>query len=213
MTHILYYSPGTCSLAPHIVLREAGLPFHLRRVDLATKVVESGEDFSSISSKGAVPVLELPGGQRLSEGSVICQYVADLAGCPGLMPAAGSLARYRVMEWQNYISAELHKFFWPLFHSVLDNPGEQVYRDQLRKKFEWVSAQLDDRDFLTGDDFTAADAYLFTIARWTKPAKVNLVGLSGLEAYLSRIAERPSVGAALQAESLAAGSKLAPADH
>ena len=198
----LYYSPGACSLAPHIVLREAGQAFTLRKVDTAKHVTAVGEDYYTINPKGMVPILELDDGSRLSEGPVIAQFIADRAGASTLMPPAGSIERYRVMEWQNYITSELHKSFTPLFNPELDAAAKQTLSTVLRKKLEWVDGQLSGQDFLTGNAFTAADAYLFTVAGWGKYAGVDIGGLANLSAYLDRVAARPAVQAALKAEGL-----------
>lgn len=198
----LYYSPGACSLAPHIVLREADLPFTLEKVDIAKQTLAAGASYQSITAKGQVPVLELDEGERLTEGPVIAQYIADKAGSTTLMPAAGSLARYRVMEWQNYITSELHKSFSPLFNAGFDATAKATHSKQLRRKYEWVDSQLAGRDFLTGDHFTAADAYLFTVTGWAKYVNLDLSGLQHLQAFLARVAARPSVHAAMQAEGL-----------
>ena len=198
----LYYSPGACSLAPHIVLREAGLPFVLEKVDVAKHTRSSGEDFYAINSKGQVPVLELADGARLTEGPVIAQFVADKAGNTSLMPAAGSMARYRVMEWQNYITSELHKSFSPLFSSAFDANAKALHSQLLRKKYEWLDSHLALAPFLTGEAFTAADAYLFTVTGWAKYVKLDLSNLPHLQAFLARVAERPAVQAALKAEGL-----------
>ena len=198
----LYYSPGACSLAPHIVLREAGLPFVLEKIDMAKHTRSSGEDFYAINSKGQVPVLELADGARLTEGPVIAQFVADKAGNTSLMPAAGSMARYRVMEWQNYITSELHKSFSPLFSSAFDANAKALHSQLLRKKYEWLDSHLALAPFLTGEAFTAADAYLFTVTGWAKYVKLDLSNLPHLQAFLARVAERPAVQAALKAEGL-----------
>lgn len=199
----LYFSPGACSQAPHIVLREAGLPFELEKVDLASHRTAAGADYFGVSSKGQVPLLQLDDGALLSEGPIICQYVADRAGKTGLIPAAGSLARYRVMEWQNYITSELHKSFSTLFTPDFDAAAKGVAASQLRKKYEWVDARLAGQAFLTGDEFTAADAYLFVVTRWSGYVNLDLADLPNLNAFLQRVAVRPAVQAALKAEGLA----------
>ncbi|MFZ5841606.1 MAG: glutathione transferase GstA [Pseudomonadota bacterium] len=198
----LYYSPGLCSLAPHIVAREAGLPITLVRVDINRHQTEHGDDFYRINPKGAVPVLELDNGERLTEGAIIAQYLADQAGDRTLMPAAGTLARYRVMEWQNYIATELHKAFFPLLHAELNANAKAQLVGFLRKKFEWVSEQLGTKLFLTGEQFTAADAYLFVVAGWVGYINLDLSDLDALQTFLHRIRSRPAVRAALQAEGL-----------
>jgi len=199
----LYFSPGACSLAPHIVLRETAAAFTLVRVDLAKHQTPTGEDYYAVNSKGSVPVLELEDGARLTEGPVIAQYVSDRAGRTDLMPAAGTLARYRVMEWQNYITSEIHKSFSPLFRADFDEPGKSWFRAALRKKYEWVTAQIEGRDFLTGTNFTAADAYLYTVTRWASRVGVELADLKTLQAFMRRVNEREAVQAALTAEGLA----------
>jgi glutathione S-transferase len=198
----LYYSPGACSLAPHIVLCEAGLPFTLEKVDVAKHLLASGGDYFAINAKGQVPVLELDDGERLTEGPVIAQFIADQAGHTTLMPAAGSLARYRVMSWQNYITSELHKSFSPLFTAEFDASAKALHSQLLRKKYDWVDSQLAHTPFLTGDSFTAADAYLFTVTGWAKYVGLDLSHLPHLQAFLARVASRPAVQAAMKAEGL-----------
>lgn len=199
----LYYSPGACSLVPHILLRETNLPHTLVKVDTARHTTEHGIDFLGINPKGYVPVLELADGQRLTEGPIVAQFIADHAGRADLMPAAGSMARYRVLEWQNYITSELHKCFSPLFNPALDAAAKAVFLASLRKKFAWVSQQLDGQPYLTGADFTAADAYLFTVAGWAKLVGLDLADLVPLQAFLQRVAAREAVRQALAAEGLA----------
>jgi glutathione S-transferase len=198
----LFFSPGACSLAPHIVLREAALPFTLERVDTARHVTEHGADYYGINPKGQVPLLELDDGQRLSEGPVIAQYVADRAAARTLMPEPGSLARYRVMEWQNYITSELHKAFSPLFDPAFDAAAKARHSALLRKKLEWVDSMLADSAFLTGDTFTAADAYLFTVVGWARHVALDLSGLRHLQRFMQQVAERPAVREAMRAEGL-----------
>lgn len=198
----LYYAPGACSLAPHIVLRESGTPFQLIRVDTATHTLADGSDYYAINPKGQVPVLELEDGSRLTEGPIISQYIADRAEARELMPAPGTMARYRVMEWQNYITSELHKSFSPLFGKALDAAAKKVFADGLLQKLAWVTEQIGERKFLTGDSFTAADAYLFVVASWSKYVGLDISGLPKLQAYLARVAERPAVAGALRAEGL-----------
>lgn len=201
----LYYAPAACSLAPHIVLREAGLPFSLVKVDTASHRTADGGDYYAITSKGQVPLLELADGNRLSEGPVIAQYIADQAGAAALMPAAGTLARYRVMEWQNYITSELHKSFTPLFHNDIDANAKDVLTGVLRKKIEWVDARLAlSGDYLTGNTFTAADAYLFAVLNWARFVKMDLGDLGHVQAFMRRVAARPAVREAMKAEGLLA---------
>lgn len=200
----LYYSPGACSLAPHILVKETGLPVDLEQVDIATHQLGDGSDYYRINTKGQVPVLELDDGGRLSEGPIVAQYIADEADRRDLMPAPGSPARYRVMEWQNYITSEIHKSFTPLFHLDLIDDIKVVFLAVLRKKYEWLDTQLRGKDYLTGDAFTAADAYLFTVTNWAKPIRLDLSGLSNLQAFQRRVAARPAVREAMKTEGLIA---------
>ncbi len=198
----LYFSPGACSLAPHILLHETKLSFTPVRVDLAAHKTTSGEDYYAINSKGSVPVLELDDGERLTEGPIIAQWICDRANRADLMPAAGSLARYRVMEWQNYVTAELHKTFSPLFRADFDENGKTWFRGALRKKYEWVAGRLEGRDFLTGATFTAADAYLYTVTRWASRVGVDIADLASIQSFMRRTLDREAVQAALSAEGL-----------
>lgn len=200
----LYYSPGACSLAPHIVLREAGLPVELLKVDTSSHVTAEGGDYFAVNPKGQVPMLELDDGTRLTEGPVVSQFIADHAKASSLMPAAGTLERYRVMEWLNYITSELHKSFTPLFAPELDAAAKRTLAARLVKKYVWVDAQLANRHYLTGDAFTAADAYLFVVTGWAKFVQLELGHLAHLQAFLNRVAQRPAVRDALRAEGLLA---------
>lgn len=200
----LYFSPAACSLAPHIVLRESGLPFTLEKVDTSRHTTAGGGDFYAINPKGQVPLLELDDGTRLSEGPVISQFIADRAAAHALMPAGGTLARYRVMEWQNYISTELHKSFTPLFADGLDAAAKGTLAGRLRKKYEWVETQLAHGPFLIGENFTAADAYLFAVTGWAKFVQLNLDDLAHLKGFMARVAARPAVREAMRAEGLLA---------
>ncbi|MBU0891461.1 MAG: glutathione transferase GstA [Gammaproteobacteria bacterium] len=198
----LYFSPAACSLSPHILLRECGLTFDLEKVDTARHQTSDGRDFYAVNPKGQVPVLELADGFRLTEGPVIAQYIADQAQATQLMPAAGTMARYRVMEWQNYVSTELHKSFTPLFHNDVDTNAKAALAALLRKKMEWLDAQLQHGPYLTGEHFTAADAYLFVVLGWAKFVKLDISDLAHLQAFLHRVAARPAVQAAMRAEGL-----------
>jgi glutathione S-transferase len=200
----LYFSPAACSLVPHIVLREIGTSFTLEKVDTAKHLTQAGADYYAINPKGQVPLLQLDDGQLLSEGPVIAQYIADQAGATTLMPAAGSVARYRVMEWQNYITSELHKTYSPLFNSEFDAKAKTTLRSLLRKKYEWVDSQLSGREYLTGEAFTAADAYLFVVTGWARFIDLDLSGLPNLDAFLKRVSARPAVREAMKAEGLMA---------
>ena len=200
----LFFSPGACSLAPHIVLKETRQAFTLEKVDTGTHTTADGADYYAINPKGAVPVLELENGERLTEGPIIAQYLADKAGRADLLPAAGSMDRYRVMEWQNYITSELHKTFTPLFNPDLDSSARKTLAGVLRKKYEWVNTQLQSRDYLLGQSFTVADAYLFAVTGWAKYVSLDLADLKHLQDFLGRVAGRPAVREALKAEGLLA---------
>ena len=198
----LYYSPAACSLSPHIVLREAGLPFELALASTKTKKLADGSDYLAINPKGQVPALALDSGELLTEGPAIVQYIADQAPASGLAPAAGTLARYRLMEWLNFITSELHKGFSPLFAPNTPDDYKPVVKARLMERLGWVDAQLAGKAYLMGDQFTVADAYLFTVAGWTKFVGMDLSGLTALSAYLARVGARPAVQEALKAEGL-----------
>lgn len=197
----LYFSPGTCSLSPHIVLNEAAFEFTIERVDLKKHATASGEPLASVHGKNYVPILELDDGQRLTEGPVIVQYVADLKPQAGLIPAAGTMERYRVLEWLNYTSSELHKTFYPLFHPELPVDDWRAFaRDKITRTFDWVSSQLGEQQYVTGSRFTVADAYLFTVVNWANFVGVELSRWPTLSRYLARVASRPAVAKTLRAE-------------
>ncbi len=198
----LYYSPGACSLSPHIVMREAGIPVQLVKVDLAAKKTEDGTDFRTINSKGYVPTLELPDGQRLTEGPAIVQYLADQAPARGLAPASGTIERYRLQEWLNFISTELHKQFSPLFDPACESALKARQIERLGGRFDWISKQLGNRDYLMGSTFTVADAYLFTVLSWSRHVGIDLAKWPVLSAYVARVGQRPQVREALKAEGL-----------
>ncbi len=198
----LYYSPGACSLSPHIVLRESGLPFDLVMASTKTKKLADGSDFNAINPKSQVPVLELDNGQRLTEGPVIVQYIADQAPAKSLIPAAGTMERYRAQEWLNFITSELHKGFSPLFNPAMPAEAKALASAKLLERLTWVDGQLAGKQYLMGDNFTVADAYLFTVAGWGKYVGVDISGLANLGAYLGRVAARPAVQEALKAEGL-----------
>ncbi len=189
-------------MTPHILLHETGLPFTLERMDSATHRTEHDVDYYTINPKGYVPLLELDNGERLTEGPVICQYICDVARRTDLMPAAGTMPRYRVMEWQGYVNSEIHKTFSLLFNPALDAAVKTVFAASLRKKYEWISAQLAGGDYLTGGDFTAADAYLFNVTRWARMVKLDLADLPPVTAFMERTLTRPAVLAAFKAEGL-----------
>jgi glutathione S-transferase len=199
----LYYNPGACSLSPHIALREAGLTFDLVKVEFDTKKTDAGEDFTKISSKGQVPALQLDNGEVLTEGSAIVQYVADQKPDSKLAPAAGTMARYHLAEWLNYVASEIHKGIGALFNSKYSDDTKQIMKDALKPKFDYLTAELKKRPFLTGDNFSVADGYLFTCLSWTSHVGVDLGNWPVLSSYLAKISSRPAVQAALKAEGLA----------
>jgi glutathione S-transferase len=198
----LYYAPGACSLSPHIVLRESGLPFDLEQVDNKEKKTKSGQNFWDVNPKGQVPVLELDEGGRLTEGPVIVQYLADKKPGSGLAPACGTPERYRVQEWLNFTTSELHKSFGPIFRPTTPEEYKKISKENLGKRFDWLDKQLADRQYVMGDKFTIADAYLFTILRWSPRIEIDLGRWPNLKAYVDRVAARPKVREALQAEGL-----------
>jgi glutathione S-transferase len=198
----LYYSPGACSLSPHIVLTEAGLPFEPVLASTKTHKLQDGTDYYGINPKGYVPLLELDNGERLSEGPAIVQYLADLAPTSKLAPAAGTMARYRLQEWLNFITSEIHKAFTPLFTPGTPEETKTTYKARLASRFSYVNDQLAGKQYLMGDDFTAADAYLFTVTRWSGNVGVDYSALPHLVAYMDRVAARPAVQAAMKAEGL-----------
>jgi glutathione S-transferase len=198
----LYYSPGACSLSPHIALREAGLSFDLMLASTKTKKLQDGSDFYAINSKGSVPVLELDNGERLTEGPAIVQYIADLAPASNLAPAAGSMARYRLQEWLNYITSELHKGFSPLFNPATPEDYKPLARAALMARFTWINVQLEGKQYLMGDQFTVADAYLFVVSNWGQYVAVDISGFEHLVAFRARVAARPAVQEAMKAEGL-----------
>ncbi|MFT0862632.1 glutathione S-transferase C-terminal domain-containing protein [Ancylobacter sp. G4_0304] len=194
----LYVHPGASSLSVHILLREIGAPFDLEVINVTAKRRADGGDYREIAPRGMVPLLELPSGERLTENLVIAQYVCDAADREDLMPAAGTLARYRVMEWQSFVAAELHKSFIPLNWKI-DAPMRELVLARIRGRLSFVEEGLAG-PFLTGETFTAADAYLFVIASWTRFYGIDITSLPRLGALLRRVGERPSVRAALVAE-------------
>jgi glutathione S-transferase len=197
----LYFSPGACSLHPHIALREAGIPFELVRVDLrAHKLAGGGEDYYGVNPKGYVPLLELDDGTRLTEGAVIDQYVADRNPEAGLIPRAGTLERYRAQEWLNFIAAEIHKQFSPLFYPTTPEETKVQQRQRIAGRFDLVEKTLAKQPYLLGDGFTVADAYLFNMLRWTEFTGMDRSKWPSLVAFFDRVSQRPAVQAALAAE-------------
>jgi len=198
----LYFSPGACSLSPHIVLREAGLKFDLEQVDLKEKQIKSGGDYRKVNPKGQVPVLQLDNGEVLTEGPAIVQYIADQNPDSGLAPRAGSIERYRLQEWLNFITAELHKNFTPLFKPNTPDDYKKIARDNLAERFAFVDQKLAGKQYLMGDRFSAADAYLFVISNWAGIQKIDIAQWPNLKAFADRVRARPKVQEALKAEGL-----------
>lgn len=198
----LYYFSGACSLSPHIVALEAGVPVTMVRIDSKTKKTESGADYLAVNSKGAVPALQLDDGRVLTEGPAIVQYLADLKPESGLAPRAGSFERYQLMEILNYITSEVHKTFSPLFNPASSAEVKETAVTNLGKKFDWLSGFLGKKPFLLGNTFTVADAYLFTVLNWTGHVKIDLDKWPVLAEFKARIAKRPKVLEAMKAEGL-----------
>lgn len=198
----LYYAPGACSQAPHIILHEAGLPHDSAKVDIRAKKLADGSDYLKINPKGAVPALELDDGQVLTENAVILQYIADKAGAFELLPQPGDLQRYRVLEWVNYVATELHKSFGPLFNPASSDEAKQSARDLIGKKFDFVEQQIGDQPYLMGDQFTLPDAYLFVILGWTETMGIGLDRWPRLAALRKRVAGRESAREVLEFEGL-----------
>ncbi len=196
----LYYSPGACSLASHIVAREAGIDLELEKVDMGTKKTASGEDFLALNPKGYVPALVLDDGELLTEGTAIMQYLADLQPASGLAPPNGTLPRYRLQAMLGYINSEIHKNYSPLFNRKTSPEVREERVECLRKRYALVESILGNGECLFGDQFTAADAYLFTVTQWARLVKVDLSEFPNLLAFQQRVAARPAVQAAMQAE-------------
>ncbi|MBR0752979.1 glutathione transferase GstA [Bradyrhizobium jicamae] len=199
----LYYSPGACSLSPHIALLEAGLPYDLVKVDLRAKKLENGDDFLKVNPKGQVPAVEFAPGHLVTEGPVIVQMIADKVADKNLVPAHGSAERYKLLEWLNYITTELHKNLGPQFAPVLADDAKAFFKDRAMGKFKYLETQLGDRDYLMGKQFSVADGYLFTMIMWaTDRLGFDFSGLPNLLAYKARVAARPKVQEALKKEGL-----------
>jgi glutathione S-transferase len=198
----LYFAPGACSLSPHIVLREAGYNFDLEQVDNHQKKTKSGTDYWGINGKGQVPVLELDNGERITEGPVIVQYLADQKPASGLAPANGSMGRVRVQEWLNFTTSEIHKTFGPIFRPTTPDAFKVISRENLGKRFDWLDKQLAGKQYLVDNKFTVADAYLFTILRWSPRVNIDLGKWPNVKAYVDRVAARPKVQEAMRAEGL-----------
>lgn len=198
----LYYSPGACSLSPHIVLREAGLAFEPVLAPTKTHKLPDGTDYYTVNPLGYVPLLELDDGTRLREGPAIVQYLADQVPARNLAPANGTLPRYRLQEWLTFIGTEIHKSFSPLFNAAMPEAGKQIYRDRLANRFQFVDKELQGKDYLMGDTFTVADAYLYTVTRWAKPMSIDISAYPNLLAHHARVEARPAVQEALKVEKL-----------
>lgn len=198
----LFYAPGACSLAPHIVAREASLAIELEKVDLASKKTETGRDYTTINPKGYVPALLLDDGSVMTEAQVLVQYLADQKPGASLVPAHGTLARYRLQERLAFISTEIHKSYSPLFKPTTPDATRQDRLDYLGKRYAAIDGELAGRDWLDGERFTVADAYLFTVTNWSRHVKLDLSANARLLAWQKRVAERPAVQAAMKAEGL-----------
>jgi glutathione S-transferase len=198
----LYFMPGTCSLSPHIVFHELGLPFEAVQIDRKNKHTPSGQDYRAINPKGSVPAIETDDGQVLTEGAVIVQFLADQKPELKLAPAFGTMDRVRLQEWLNYIASEIHKGYSPLFSARNPDDVKEAARDHLRSRFAFLEAHFEKHDYLLNDAFSVADAYLFTVMRWAAAVKLDLTNYPKLKAFQDRIAARPAVQAAMKAERL-----------
>jgi glutathione S-transferase len=198
----LYYAPGACSLSPHIVAREAGINVELKKVNTKDKSMDGGGDFWQVNAKGYVPTLELDNGDKLTEGPAIVQYLADQKPESNLAPKAGTMDRYRVQEWLNFLTSEIHKSFSPLFRPNTPEDYKPIAKENLGKRFDYLDKHLATNDYLMGKNFTVADAYLFVLTTWTKPTQIDLGKWPNLQKYNQRVAARPKVKEAMQAEGL-----------
>lgn len=198
----LYYSPGACSLSPHIALREAGLAFEPVLASTKSHKLQDGTDYYGINPLGYVPMLELDDGTRLREGPAIVQYIADLAPTKNLAPANGTMQRYRLQEWLTFVGTEMHKGFSPLFNPNMPEEAKTLSKTRLLSRYEWLDSELADKDFLMGEHFSVADGYLFTVTNWAKPTGLDISKFANLNAWHARVAARPAVQEALKAEGL-----------
>ena len=198
----LYYAPGACSMAPHIVACEAGLPLDLVKVDIPNKKTADGGDYWKINPKGYVPTLVLDDGQTVTEVAVVCQYLADQKPDSGLVPKFGTMARYRQMEALNFAATEVHKQIGALFNPMMTLEMKQVQLGTIDRRLNALEAMLGGKAYIMGDQFTAADAYLFTVLSWTNPLKIDVSKWPNIKAYMGRVAERPKVREAMKAEGL-----------
>ncbi len=198
----LYYSPGACSLAPHIVLREAGHAFDLIKVDIPNKKTEHGDDYWKINPKGYVPALALDSGEVLTEVGVVCQYLADQKPGSGLAPQAGTMARYHLMEWLNFVATEVHKQIGALFNPKMTPEMKEVQLGVIERRLNALEKMLDGKDYLMGERFSVADAYLFTVLNWSRIHKIDMAKWPKIQAFMARVAGRPRVQEAMKAEGL-----------
>jgi len=198
----LYYAPGVCSLSPHIVARELGIPVELKKVNTKDKSIEGGGDYWQVNGRGYVPALVLDNGEILTEGPAIVQYLADQKPEAGLAPRAGTFERYRLQEWLNFLTSEIHKTFSPLFRPSTPEQYKKVAKENLAARFDWLDKQLAGKDYLMGKQFTIADAYAFVLLGWTWPLQIDLAKWPNLAAFHKRVGARPKVQEALQAEGL-----------
>ncbi len=198
----LYYSPGACSLAPHIVLNELGQTHSLEKVNLATHTIEGDGDYTQINPKGYVPALDMGKGEILTEVSTILQYLADKTGNAELLPKAGTMERYRAMEALNFVASELHKGLGGLFYKPVPEARKAII-ERVSKRLDWLEAKLGKADYFLGNDYSVADAYAFTILNWGPMLGFDLKPWKNISAYVARVAARPAVQAALKAEGLA----------
>ena len=198
----LYYSAGACSLAAHIALEEAGLKYEAISAPTKTKLLPDGSDYRQVNPLGYVPYLVLDDGQALRECAIVCQYVADQAPAKKLIPACGSMARYQLQMWMHFIATELHKGFSPLFNPAMPDEAKKISLARLQDRLKFVDGELAGKTYLMGQDFTVADAYLFTVTNWAKPMAIDLSPYPNLLAWRERVAARPAVQAAMKAEGL-----------
>ena len=198
----LYYSPGACSLSPHITLHESSLKFEHLAAPTKTHQLDDGTDYYTINPLGYVPLLELDDGTRLREGPAIVQYIADLVPVKNLAPANGTLPRYRLQEWLTFIGMELHKGFGPLFNPNMPEEAKTISKNRLMERLAFVNGQLEGKQYLMGDNFSVPDAYLFTVTNWARPMKIDLAPYPNLVAFRERMAARPAVQEAMKAEGL-----------
>jgi len=198
----LYYSPGACSLSPHIVLEEAGVAYEPVLASTKTHKLQDGTDYYTINPKGYVPLLELDNGERLSEGPAIVQYIADQVPAKNLAPAHGTMARYRLQEWLNFTTSEIHKTYSPLFNPATPEEYKTIAKAKLQDRYRYLDSQLEGKNYLLGSDFSVADAYLFTVTNWAKHVGLDLAPFKNVAAFMARMAARPAVQAAMKAEGL-----------